>query len=64
MNYSELNFGLDVLVSVIFGAGGALAVWFKLKGRVDIMAVEQDNLRMQCATEIGNLKKEIAEATQ
>lgn len=39
MEYSSITFGLDVLISVIFGAGGALAVWFKLKGTVNIQAV-------------------------
>jgi hypothetical protein len=40
MDYNSITFGLDVLISVIFGAGGALAVWFKLKGTVNIQAVE------------------------
>ena len=64
MNYNEINFGLDVLISIVAGASGAIGVWFKLKGKVDIMEVEQDNLRIQFATEIGNLKKEISEASQ
>ena len=40
MDYSSVTFGLDVLISIIFGAGGAIGVWFKLKGTVNIQAVE------------------------
>lgn len=40
MDYSGVTFGLDVLVSILFGAAGALGVWFKLKGRVDIINIK------------------------
>jgi hypothetical protein len=54
MDYTGITFGLDVLISVIFGAGGALAVWFKLKGTVNIQAIQMDNLK----TELEDLKVE------
>ena len=47
MEYTSITFGLDVLISVIFGAGGALAVWFKLKGTVNIQAIELTNLKSE-----------------
>ena len=54
MDYTGITFGLDVLISVIFGAGGAIAVWFKLKGTVNIQAIQMDNLK----TELEDLKVE------
>ena len=36
--------GFDVFISLLFGAGGALGVWFKLKNVVNIHRVEIDNL--------------------
>ena len=44
MEYTGITFGLEVLISVVFGAGGALGVWFKLKGTVNIQAVEISSL--------------------
>ena len=44
MEYTGITFGLDVLISLIFGAVGALGVWFKLKGNVNIQAIEIDSL--------------------
>ena len=58
MEYTGITFGLDVLISVVFGAGGALAVWFKLKGTVNIQAVEIANLK----TELHDVKEEKKEA--
>ena len=52
MEYSGITFGLDVLISVIFGAVGALAVWFKLKGTVNIQEVELSNMK----TELSDIK--------
>ena len=57
MDYSSVTFGLDVLVSVVFGAGGALGVWFKLKGTVNIQAIEITSLIEQIK-EIKNEDKE------
>ena len=57
MDYSSVTFGLDVLVSVVFGAGGALGVWFKLKGTVNIQAIEITSLIEQIK-EIKNEYKE------
>tara|TARA_R110002153_G_scaffold189041_1_gene341873 strand:+ start:8191 stop:8511 length:321 start_codon:yes stop_codon:yes gene_type:complete len=54
MDYSGVTFGLDVLISVTFGAGGALAVWFKLKGTVKIIEIELTNFK----TELTDLKTE------
>jgi len=54
MDYNSITFGLDVLISVIFGAGGALAVWFKLKGTVNILSIEMNNLK----TELSEIKEE------
>ena len=54
MDYTGITFGLDVLISVIFGAGGAIAVWFKIKGTVNIQAIQMDNLK----TELEDLKVE------
>ena len=36
--------GFDVFISLLFGAGGALGVWFKLKNVVNIQRVEIDNI--------------------
>jgi hypothetical protein len=47
MEYTSITFGLDVLISVIFGTGGALAVWFKVKGSVNIQAIEIANLKSE-----------------
>jgi len=44
MNYTGITFGLDVLISIVFGASGALAVWFKLKAAVNIQKIEILNL--------------------
>ena len=62
MDYSQINFGMDAIVSVVFGAGGAIGVWFTLKGRVDILKVEMDNLNLKASAEINDLKKDISEA--
>lgn len=40
MGAEEMTFTLNSLLSIIFGAGGALGVWFKLKGAVNILKVE------------------------
>ena len=54
MDYTGITFGLDVLISVIFGAGGALAVWFKMKGKQDIQSVEITGLK----SDLEDLKEE------
>lgn len=45
MDASSLSIGLDVLISILFGASGAIGVWFKLKGKVEILEVEITNLK-------------------
>ena len=45
MGIDELTIGLNTFLSLIFGLGGALGVWFKLKGKVDLMQNEIDNLQ-------------------
>lgn len=62
MDYSQINFGIDALVSIVFGASGAIGVWFTLKGKVDILKVEMDNLNLKASAEIKELKNQIAEA--
>lgn len=58
MEVSGLQIGVDVLVSLMFGTFGALGVWYKLKGRVEIQEVEinsiSDSLR-----ELSTRKKEL-----
>jgi hypothetical protein len=57
MDYNSITFGLDVLISIVFGAGGALGVWFKLKGSVNIQAVEIASLN----SELKDIKDEYKE---
>jgi hypothetical protein len=57
MDYTGITFGLEVLLSIIFGAGGALGVWFKLKGTVNIQAVEIQSLS-KSLEELKDEKKE------
>lgn len=59
MDYSSITFGLDVLVSVIFGAGGALAVWFKMKGKQDILEINYINFESKYLSDVQKLQKEI-----
>lgn len=54
MDYTGITFGLEALISLIFGAGGALAVWFKLKGNVNIQSIEMNNIK----TELSEIKAE------
>tara|TARA_R110001606_G_scaffold330726_1_gene478395 strand:- start:68 stop:391 length:324 start_codon:yes stop_codon:yes gene_type:complete len=58
VEYTSVTFGLEVLISVIFGAGGALAVWFKLKANVNIQEIEIINLQ----TELIDMKSEKKDA--
>lgn len=60
MDYTTIKFGFDVLISVVFGAGGALAVWFKLKSNVDLQCVELVNLK----NELAELKEEKKESNK
>ena len=46
MGTEELTIGFNTFLSLIFGLGGALGVWFKLKGKVDLMQSEIDNLQL------------------
>jgi len=43
MDLSGVSVGMDVLISVLFGAAGAIGVWFKLKGKVDILSIELES---------------------
>lgn len=44
MNAEEMTFGLNTLLSVLFGAGGAIGVWFKLKGSVNLLKLRIETL--------------------
>jgi gas vesicle protein len=60
MDISGLSVGLDVFISVLFGALGALGVWYKLKNIVEIQKVEI----MALQDEVKNVresKKELSE---
>ena len=52
MDAGSLSFTLSSLMSILLGAGGALGVWFKLKGTISIQSIEitalkADNLEMK-----------------
>lgn len=47
MDVSGYTIGLDIFVSVLFGTGGAIGVWFKLKGKVNIQDVKIENLEAE-----------------
>jgi gas vesicle protein len=53
MDVNGLQFGIDVLISILFGATGAIGVWFKLKGKVEIQEVQIKALN----TEIDDFKQ-------
>ncbi len=55
-----MTFGVEVVISIIFGAGGALAVWFKLKGSVNIQEIEIINLQ----TELIDMKSDKKESNK
>ena len=44
MNAEELQFGLNTVLSLIFGSGGALGVWFGLKNRLNLANAKIDEL--------------------
>lgn len=44
MELSGIQIGLDMLISIIFGASGAVGVWFKMKGKQDLQAVAINSL--------------------
>ena len=44
MNISGIQIGLDMLISIIFGASGAVGVWFKMKGKQDLQSVAISNI--------------------
>jgi len=44
MDVGGLSLGIDMVVSILFGAIGAVGVWFKLKGTVNIQEVKIVNL--------------------
>lgn len=45
VDYSGITIGLNVLFPLICGLAGALGVWFKLKGTVNIQRMEIINLQ-------------------
>lgn len=45
MDYSGITIGLNVLFPLICGLAGAIGVWFKLKGTVNIQRMEIMNLQ-------------------
>lgn len=59
MDVTGLQIGVDVAVSLFFGAAGALGVWFKLKNVVNIQRVEIDALQSDVVN-IREQKKELA----
>lgn len=62
MNAEELQFGLTTVLSVVFGSGGALAVWFTMKGRIQLLeqAVKNSEDDNKMAHErITNLKEKV-----
>ena len=61
MDYSGMTFGLDVLVSVVFGAGGALGVWFKMKGKQDLIQMELSNHKTNSENERNAIKKDVSD---
>ena len=54
MELTSLSIGIDVLISIVFGAGGALGVWFKLKSTVNIQAVQIKQMK----TDLSNSENE------
>lgn len=54
-----LQIGIDVVVSLMFGAAGALGVWFKLKNVVNIQKVQIESLQND-VIQIRAGKKELA----
>ena len=57
MELTGLQVGIDVLISIVFGAGGAIGVWFKLKGTVNIQAVEIEQLKSDLNSENSERKE-------
>ena len=45
MDYSGITIGLNVLFPLVCGLAGALGVWFKLKGTVNMQRMEIINLQ-------------------
>lgn len=45
MELSGAVIGLEMLISIVCGLSGALAVWYKLKGNVNIQRIEIMNLQ-------------------
>jgi len=39
-----MTFGLQTLLSILFGAGGAVGVWFRLKGSVNLLKLRIETL--------------------
>ena len=64
MGAEEITFGLNSLVSMLLGAGGAIGVWFKLKGLVNLLvqrvsSLEEDKEMLN--KRIDSLKSEVKE---
>lgn len=55
--FSGMSFGLGTTISLMSGMAGAIGVWFRLKGIVNIQEVELGNLK----TEIMDIKTDYKE---
>lgn len=67
MDATELTFGLNTLLSFIFGIGGGLGAWFTMKGRQDLADQRISSLEKNDGTthqRIDLLKKEVKENRQ
>jgi hypothetical protein len=60
MEYTGITFGAGALVSMLAGSAGALGVWFKLKGAVNIQKIEILNLMDEVKEIKVNHKEDIA----
>jgi len=45
MEVEGITFTLQTLLSIIFGAVGAVGVWYKSKGKTDLLQVETETLK-------------------
>ncbi len=64
MDAQEITFTLSTVISIVFGLGGALGVWFTLKGKVNIItvkmrSVEADNQVLH--SRLNGMKDEVKE---
>jgi hypothetical protein len=58
----EISFGINTVLSLVFGSGGALAVWFSFRNKVDLANQKIDDLEednKNAHSRISNLKKDL-----